>query len=185
MSWVILISICDFWGIKADWGIFLIWIPAIFGTKTQNIKNSLSLCWGSLTETWCWTKHATEPQLERSCLVVWVLKHTRRIVPSVVALMAEATRARGTYWAPDHTPTQAGSWDAGNRKWSIQGNPTCWFQTRLFVSLQSLKGISRRICLISDPDSPCLYDPKLFNAISICREQLLVDIVTTVSLISE
>lgn len=58
------------WGMKADWGILLISFPTIFGTRacTQNIKHSACLWWESLTETWSWTNHVTEPQLEQ----VWL-----------------------------------------------------------------------------------------------------------------
>lgn len=153
MSWVILISICDFWGIKADWGIFLIWIPAIFGTRTQNIKNSLRLCWDPLPETWSWTKHATEPQLEQ----IWL--------------------DRSGFGNKTSSPNCPFGCCAHGRSYASERDlPSPWNTDRANTSSDFSVLVSKAFIRVPS-------NTKTFK--DTCSVSMLVDIVTTFSLLSE
>lgn len=171
MSWVILISICDFWGIKADWGIFLIWIPAIFGTRTQNIKNSSRLCWDSLPGTWSWTKHATEPQLEQ----IWLDRSgfgNKTSSPNCPF----GCCAHGRSYASERDLPSPWNTDRANTSSDFSGR-------KLRHSKQEMICLREPNMLVSKAFIRVPSNTKTFK--DTCSVSMLVDIVTTFSLLSE
>lgn len=145
---------------QADWGMLLIWIPAVFGTITQNIKESSRFWWESRAETWSWTKHATGLQLEP----IWLhqsgfgTKTSSQICPFVCSAHGRSYASEGDLLGP--WPNT----DCGNANYDFSGRKLRRWKQEMIHLMETKSPFRHRKAsvggFISDPESLCLYENK-------------------------
>lgn len=152
---------------QADWRILLIWIPAIFGTITQNIKKSSCLWCESLTETWSGTKHVKGLQLEQ----IWLHqsgfgnKTSSQICPFVCSAHGRSYASEGYLLGPwpntDCANANLDFWGRKLRRWKQE--MIHLMETKSCKCVHSSPFRHKKASVggfISDPESLCLYENK-------------------------